>query len=378
MIARVAFAYVLLAASGGAAAYASGGVVESATSRWAGDMIVTDVVVRGDDGSRTTLVEHGGSVDGIGMSVSHRDTFRAGDRVTVDARGRAHRIAGIERTAPGTLAHAVAGIGVQRTSRSNRPLYHATGCVNFEEDARGTAKLENEWRAVDAAFSAWESASANMACGGVRFTTTVVQDAPEGRDGVNTIHFRDDSWCRPASLGELEVCHSPEAVAVTRVLYIDEPSSPRDGEIIEVDMDINAVGFTLSTDGRAAAIDLQSAVTHEIGHALGLDHNCGVEDGAWPSDRDGTPVPSCEAVPADLAAATMYVQVNPGETTMRLPKASDTTGLCEAVGGTCETEVTGGCSSGPGSRGAFALVVLALVAGRQSSTRGRGRAIVRA
>jgi hypothetical protein len=363
LILRAAVVCVLLGSV--AVAAPRRGVVESTSSRWSGDMIVTDVVVRGADGSRATFVEHGGSVNGIGMSVSHRTVPRAGDDVAID--GRTLTVARpIARTT--TIAATAVGIGVQRTSRSEKPLYHTTGCVNFELDAKGSAKVEGEWNAVDAAFAAWESASANMDCGGVRFTTRIVQDAPDGHDGVNTIHFRDDEWCRPGTgPADPEVCHSPEAVAVTRVLYIDEPFSARDGEIIEVDIDVNAVGFTLATDGRASAIDLQSAATHEIGHALGLDHNCGVENGAWPSDRDGSPVPSCESVPPDLATATMYVQVTPGDTNMRTPKASDTRGLCDAAGGTCEAEVTGGCSTGGGTSGlGLGLALLALRRRRSS------------
>ncbi len=348
MISRALLAVCVLC--GSAAARESRGIVESASSRWAGDMIVTDVVVRTADGTRTTITEHGGSVGGLGMSVSHRDAnWRIGDEASIDlghGRPRLIRLANVQRVESGTSSVTTSAIGVQRTSRSQRPLYHPSGCVNFEYDARGTTKLEGEWTAFDAAFAAWEGASANMACGGVRFTTQVVESPPDGHDGVNTIHFRDDTWCRPGSVTEPEVCHSPDAVAVTRVLYIDEPSSPRDGEIIEVDIDVNSVGFTLATDGRAAAIDLQSAATHEIGHALGLDHNCGVENGAWPSDRAGTLVPSCESVTADLAAATMYVQVIPGETTMRTPKPSDLSGVCDVVGGSCVSEVTGGCSAG--------------------------------
>ncbi|MFN0246070.1 MAG: hypothetical protein ACKV2T_04130 [Kofleriaceae bacterium] len=366
MILRAAVVCLLL--GGVASAAPRRGVVELTSSRWSGDMIVTDVVVRGDDGSRATFVEHGGSVSGIGMSVSHRTVPRAGDAVrwsfesSIESSIDGRTLTAVRPVAPTTTIAATAvGIGVQRTSRSDKPLYHPTGCVNFELDAKGSAKVEGEWNAVDAAFAAWESASAGMECGGVRFTTRIVQDAPDGHDGVNTIHIRDTTWCRPGTVTDPEVCHSPEAVAVTRVLYVDEPSSPRDGEIIEVDIDVNAVGFTLATDGRASAIDLQSAATHEIGHALGLDHNCGVEDGAWPADRDGTPVPSCESVPPDLATATMYVQVTPGDTNMRTPKVSDTRGLCDAAGGTCEAEVTGGCSAGGGTSGlGFALALLAL------------------
>src|SRR5690606_706883 len=133
------------------------------------------------------------------------------------------------------------------------------------------------------------------------------------------------------------------------------PLSLRDGEILEVDIEVNTADFTFATDGRASAIDLQSAAAHEIGHALGLDHNCGVEDGSWPTDQDGTPVPSCESAPPELVNATMYVQVQPGTVNMRSPKPSDLAGLCTAVGSSCIGEVSGGCSAT--ARGAPGLTI---------------------
>jgi len=346
------------------------GRVETTTSRWtaAGDAIVTDVVVRTADGRQVVVTTPGGTVDGIGMSFSHHDTKVVADDevvlVTQASRIGVQRIGTARATQSGPSSATGAHIGVQRTTRSLKPLYHASGCIEFVYDGDGTTKLSAEWDAVDAAFNAWESASQDMSCGAVRFSRRVMPHAPDGRDGVNTIHFRDDRWCRPGTLSEAEVCHSPDAVAVTRMLFVDDPASPRDGEIIEVDIEVNAVDFTLATDGRAAAIDLTSAMAHEIGHALGLDHNCGVENGAWPTTMDGEPVESCESASPDLVAATMYFQVQPGTVTMRTPEATDAEGLCSVVNGECAVVVSGGCSASGGGSGSSASLVLAgLLAG---------------
>ncbi len=344
------------------------GRVESSTSRWTTgrDTIVTDVVVRTADGRQVILTTPGGTVDGIGMSYSHHDDKLVTDDevVLVTKRNgvRAQRV-GATRVTSGSASATASRVGVQRTTRSQRALYHPTGCLEFVYDGDGTTKLAAEWDAVDSAFNAWEDSSEDLSCGGsVRFSRRVMPHAPDGRDGINTIHFRDDTWCRPATLGEAEVCHNPDAVAVTRMIFVDDPVSPRDGEIIEVDIEINTVDFALATDGRATAIDLTSAVAHEIGHALGLDHNCGIEGTAWPVGSDGTPVESCESASADLVAATMYFQVAPGTTAMRTPEAADTEGVCEVVTETCATVVSGGCSA-DGDGNAPPLVIAGLFAG---------------
>lgn len=61
------------------------------------------------------------------------------------------------------------------------------------------------------------------------------------------------------------------AVAITIPEYIVSSGSAANGQIIDADILLNPQ-FTFSTTGAAGAYDLQSVLTHEIGHAVGADH----------------------------------------------------------------------------------------------------------
>jgi hypothetical protein len=78
-------------------------------------------------------------------------------------------------------------------------------------------------------------------------------------DKKNSIYF-DDNWD-----------HDPSLVGLTFVW------SRPDGEIIGFDMALNATDHEWSTDGTAETNDLLNTVSHELGHALGVDHSPTVE-----------------------------------------------------------------------------------------------------
>ena len=109
------------------------------------------------------------------------------------------------------------------------------------------------------------------------------------------------------------------------------------GDILDVDIEINAVpeympyplanldpGVSPPKNGQMR-IDLQTLMTHEFGHFLGLAHTClgegdgtqGSDDGDEPTnggDDQGKPIPTCTSYPdggdADQAAAVMWYQIH--------------------------------------------------------------------
>ncbi len=127
---------------------------------------------------------------------------------------------------------------------------------------------QDEWiEAISASFDTWEAVEETK----VRFSETQLEfGAGSVADEENTIWFETD-WDAEADVG---------AIASTWV----------DGNtIVGFDIRINAETVKWSTDG--SETDAQAAVTHEIGHTVGVGHS-------------------------DLERATMYYELT-GEDTVR-------------------------------------------------------------
>ncbi len=398
----LAAATVLAAALGiPGAARASGdsdqmltGQVVSAHSRWArgGTSIVTESVLRLDDGREVTVRQLGGSVDGVGMiAIPSPAVLQAGDRVSAevvvarDLSGRESRLVQRLWTAPepGSSSYATGPMPFVRTvaSRTHAPLAWEANCATITFHADGTTHVDGdgEFTEMEAVIGHWNDVISD--CSYLHLDIDGRKQGEVGLDGTNLVIYREDRWCRPATGGDPEECYDPSAAGLTTLFFIDDNDSDRNGAILDADVELNAVDFAIARDGETnrpgrCLSEISNTFTHEVGHVMGLDHTCWA-GGDRLVDDQGNPQQNCDpagALPSAIVEATMYNFQECGETKKASPEADDIDGICSvyptaADPGECfspELEDKGCCAvagSRPRSpRGTLSILALAFAA----------------
>jgi MYXO-CTERM domain-containing protein len=101
--------------------------------------------------------------------------------------------------------------------------------------------------------------------------------------------YRDAGWPYASSAATL---------ALTTVTY-----NVNTGEIFDAEVEINSADNPITVGDDSVQFDLDSIITHESGHFLGLAHSCDLE-------------------------ATMFVSYKLGDTSLRSLEADDIAGIC--------------------------------------------------
>lgn len=148
----------------------------------------------------------------------------------------------------------------------------------------GISKAEVE-KAADTAFGRWSAAEAELTIGFDGWT----DDEAVAGDGVNTLQFVSTGW---SDRGFDDV-----APGITDVSY--SQNARGDWVIAEADIYLNADthAWIVSGRGEGDERDLDSVLTHEAGHFLGLWHPCEI------AGAQGAP--DCES-DSSFAEATMF------------------------------------------------------------------------
>ena len=237
--------------------------------------------------------------------------------------------------------------------------------------------------AAQNAAAAWSRDRVGCTSLELRISASQERSAPVSLDGVSRLTFRREAWCKEPRTAS-DSCYDPFALAVTSVF-----ARKSDGEIVDADVEINAVTFKWADlqrlpEGTATVQDIQNTLTHEFGHLIGLDHTCFISGGRPGAvDDQGRPVPSCAEASDEIRATTMFAAVIPGDLERRSLSPDDLHAVCniyQPVDLVLEPGMPQGCAlawsgaRGPGLvAGAVALALLLRSCRRRAGRPGTGR-----
>lgn len=149
--------------------------------------------------------------------------------------------------------------------------------------------------------------------------------------------FREGQWCKLRNDGSCSTSPDDRSVYDSSVLMLTSSEvNNKSGSMTRASIEVNAVDFTWADlvvhpeRERSTTQDLQNALTHELGHFVGLDHNCtgpGI-DPALMLDENDEPAPACDDAPLPILEATMYPTAPHGDLQKRTLAADDLNGLC--------------------------------------------------
>jgi len=239
-------------------------------------------------------------------------------------------------------------------------------------------QIEN---AASAAATTWSKGSQSCTYLDIKVTASFDATRPSSADPYNVLVFRNP-WCDPAKPADCQ----PEALAVTSVF-----AGRNTGIIHDADIEVNSENFLwgdLEAQPGVGKQDLQNALTHEMGHLIGLDHDCYTpnSDKFRQTDNTGTPAPFCISADPVVVESTMFTKAEFGDLSKRTLAQDDINAVCGIYPvaqdpnycpppGTIPTNDSGGCGChlDPAGRAAPAWLVAGLLLTIIAATRARRR-----
>ena len=263
------------------------------------------------------------------------------------------------------LVPTVATAYVRTRTSSATPVLWNGACAAMQMSRVTNPDLDDERlrTAFETVVATWEDRLAGCAPLGISLSSELSDKVDIGYDGTNLLRWRLPGACEDPAQADSELCRTPNAAAVTTVFFVDRPGDARDGELLEVDLELNAINFQFADNGDRNRMDLQNTLSHELGHVMGLDHTCfTLRGGAPPLDSNHDQIPYCfplGALPPVVTESTMFNFAEPGETKKRGPSPDETRAVCELYANrpaTCTDREMPGCGCELGDSGATSLV----------------------
>jgi hypothetical protein len=209
---------------------------------------------------------------------------------------------------------------VRYRTETGQPFAWSSTCLGIIAYPAGLADMMPADQVIAAATAAGDAWSAGQVTGTALDIQVAATDGPPpaaAHDGQNSLLFRSDGWCGAGNT--TDTCtYDPAALALTTVF-----ARKSTGEMLDADIEVNATFFSwgdLDIGTPAADVhDLQNALTHEVGHFIGLDHPCVLPGSTTtrPLDNLGNPVPDCDVAPPAVMESTMFPSSMAGDLSKR-------------------------------------------------------------
>ncbi len=276
---------------------------------------------------------------------------------------------------------------VRYTSNSGKTFAWPQSCVAmtvYPDDLTGMMTRDEILTAVDTSAATWSKTADACTYLNITMASSSDSDTPRGQRRPQQRHLphehlvQADGQGRLRSERPLRPGRARADVGVGQHVVRHHPRRRHRGERVQLQLGRPRVAPEFAGDGQSFH-DLQNAVTHEMGHVIGLDHTCYLQ-GPAPLDSTGQPIPDCADAPPDVLATTMFPSANPGDIDKRDLAPDDQQAVCDIYPAshdpmTCAPGQTdpGGCSCSAAGAPASALASLVLLVLAVLGTRARRR-----
>lgn len=200
--------------------------------------------------------------------------------------------------------------------RSGAGLRWRSSPIQYRFSSEGTERVDElaARKAVRRAFANW----ANVECPNGARTSLAFQEVADSHGDSDpwTIHFRDAEWTHD---------DGDESLALTNHRY-----GKHTGFIEFADIEINTATTPFAVSADEAGLDLETVVTHEVGHYIGLAHsNVRGSIMAPRYCQDGEACGTAQLSEDDIAAVCLVYP--PPETSETLPAPPPVSQGCSAA-----------------------------------------------